>query len=193
MKLLKNCEKLTITPLSLSYSEGKRLGKNLTRCLLLYWLGTYMPKSSYVRTYFMFYQCFVTAKANPPAVQNGSDCLWNLLQQDVEHGQLRGRKCNHPGPETHVSSFPAITFSYGLPWKGCNSKHLCNSLSRLDRFEKTNEMLINFNGLSNVRLQQMNDRFLLHTRTLIEMKKDLDSVFRRIRCCEHKLLSFCLA
>ncbi|KAK7896199.1 hypothetical protein WMY93_021524 [Mugilogobius chulae] len=35
----------------------------------------------------------------------------------------------------------------------------------LDRFEKTNEMLINFNGLSNVRLQQMNERFLLHTRT----------------------------
>lgn len=53
--------------------------------------------------------------------------------------------------------------------------------SRLDRFEKTNEMLINFNGLSNVRLQQMNEHFLMHTRTLIEMKKDLDSIFRRIR------------
>ena len=53
--------------------------------------------------------------------------------------------------------------------------------NRLDRFEKTNEMLINFNGLSNVRLQQMNERFLLHTRTLVEMKKDLDSIFRRIR------------
>lgn len=52
---------------------------------------------------------------------------------------------------------------------------------RLDRFEKTNEMLINFNGLSNVRLQQMNERFLLHTRTLVDMKKDLDSIFRRIR------------
>ncbi|XP_061533121.1 kxDL motif-containing protein 1 isoform X2 [Phycodurus eques] len=58
---------------------------------------------------------------------------------------------------------------------------------RLDRFEKTNEMLINFNGLSNVRLQQMNERFLLHTRTLIEMKKDLDSVFRRIRTLKGKI------
>ncbi|XP_061679576.1 kxDL motif-containing protein 1 [Syngnathoides biaculeatus] len=57
----------------------------------------------------------------------------------------------------------------------------------LDRFEKTNEMLINFNGLSNVRLQQMNERFLLHTRTLIEMKKDLDSVFRRIRTLKGKI------
>lgn len=57
----------------------------------------------------------------------------------------------------------------------------------LDRFEKTNEMLINFNGLSNVRLQQMNERFLQHTRTLVEMKKDLDSVFRRIRMLKGKI------
>ncbi|XP_018923741.1 kxDL motif-containing protein 1-like [Cyprinus carpio] len=57
----------------------------------------------------------------------------------------------------------------------------------LDRFEKTNEMLINFNGLSNVRLQQMNERFLMHTRTLIEMKKDLDSIFRRIRTLKGKV------
>lgn len=54
-------------------------------------------------------------------------------------------------------------------------------LSRLDRFEKTNEMLLNFNNLSCVRMQQMNERFLHHTRTLVEMKKDLDSIFRRIR------------
>ncbi|XP_051976034.1 kxDL motif-containing protein 1-like [Xyrauchen texanus] len=57
----------------------------------------------------------------------------------------------------------------------------------LDRFEKTNEMLINFNGLSNVRLQQMNEHFLTHTRTLIEMKKDLDSIFRRIRTLKGKI------
>ncbi|RLV85359.1 hypothetical protein DV515_00016044 [Chloebia gouldiae] len=52
----------------------------------------------------------------------------------------------------------------------------------LDRFEKTNEMLLNFNNLSSVRMQQMSERFLHHTRTLVEMKKDLDSIFRRIRC-----------
>ncbi|XP_075031776.1 kxDL motif-containing protein 1 isoform X1 [Calonectris borealis] len=51
----------------------------------------------------------------------------------------------------------------------------------LDRFEKTNEMLLNFNNLSSVRMQQMNERFLHHTKTLVEMKKDLDSIFRRIR------------
>ncbi|XP_048651243.1 kxDL motif-containing protein 1 isoform X2 [Marmota marmota marmota] len=50
----------------------------------------------------------------------------------------------------------------------------------LDRFEKTNEMLLNFNNLSSARLQQMSERFLHHTRTLVEMKRDLDSIFRRI-------------
>ncbi|KAM9814866.1 kxDL motif-containing protein 1 isoform 1-T2 [Syngnathus typhle] len=57
----------------------------------------------------------------------------------------------------------------------------------LDRFEKTNEMLINFNVLSSMRLQQMNESFLLHTRTLVEMKKDLDSIFRRIRMLKGKI------
>ncbi|XP_039617803.1 kxDL motif-containing protein 1 [Polypterus senegalus] len=57
----------------------------------------------------------------------------------------------------------------------------------LDRFEKTNEMLLNFNNLSSVRLQQMTDRFQNHTRTLVEMKKDLDSIFRRIRTLKGKI------
>ncbi|XP_072261142.1 kxDL motif-containing protein 1 [Pyxicephalus adspersus] len=57
----------------------------------------------------------------------------------------------------------------------------------LDRFEKTNEMLLNFNSLSSTRLQQMSDRFMHHTRTLVEMKKDLDIIFRRIRMLKGKL------
>ncbi|KAM4707455.1 kxDL motif-containing protein 1 isoform 2-T2 [Discoglossus pictus] len=60
-------------------------------------------------------------------------------------------------------------------------------LAQRHMFEKTNEMLLNFNGLSNTRLQQMNDRFLHHTRTLVEMKKDLDIIFRRIRMLKGKL------
>lgn len=61
------------------------------------------------------------------------------------------------------------------------------SATRLDRFEKTNEMLLNFNNLSSARLQQMTERFLHHTRTLVEMKRDLDSIFRRIRTLKGKL------
>lgn len=61
-------------------------------------------------------------------------------------------------------------------------RHWCPlSTNRLDRFEKTNEMLVNFNNLSSARLQQMSERFLHHTKTLMDMKRDLDSIFRRIR------------
>ncbi|XP_043577481.1 kxDL motif-containing protein 1 isoform X2 [Chiloscyllium plagiosum] len=57
----------------------------------------------------------------------------------------------------------------------------------LDRFEKTNEMLLNFNNLSNVRLNQMTERYQHHTRALVDMKKDLDNIFRRIRILKDKL------
>ncbi|KAG8582314.1 hypothetical protein GDO81_008006 [Engystomops pustulosus] len=57
----------------------------------------------------------------------------------------------------------------------------------LDCFVKTNKMLSNFNSLSNTRLQQMRDRFIHHTRTLVEMKKNLDIIFRRIRMLKGKL------
>uniref|UniRef100_UPI00398E35FB kxDL motif-containing protein 1 n=1 Tax=Pristiophorus japonicus TaxID=55135 RepID=UPI00398E35FB len=57
----------------------------------------------------------------------------------------------------------------------------------LDRFEKTNEMLLNFNNLSSVRLQQMAERSQHHTRALVDMKKDLDNIFRRIRTLKDKL------
>ncbi|XP_049643692.1 kxDL motif-containing protein 1 isoform X2 [Suncus etruscus] len=57
----------------------------------------------------------------------------------------------------------------------------------LDRFEKTNEMLVNFNSLSSARLQHMSERFLQHTRVLVELRRDLDSIFRRIRTLKGKL------
>ncbi|XP_041060744.1 kxDL motif-containing protein 1 [Carcharodon carcharias] len=57
----------------------------------------------------------------------------------------------------------------------------------LDRFEKTNEMLLNFNNLSSVRLNQMTERYQHHTRALVDMKKDLDNIFRRIRILKDKL------
>lgn len=76
------------------------------------------------------------------------------------------------GPCTGTGEPPGILVEPGL---------LPPAPGRLDRFEKTNEMLLNFNNLSSVRMQQMNERFLHHTKMLVEMKKDLDSIFRRIR------------
>ncbi|XP_003724305.1 kxDL motif-containing protein 1 [Strongylocentrotus purpuratus] len=57
----------------------------------------------------------------------------------------------------------------------------------LDRFEKTNEMLSNFNRLSSKRYEKTFEQFKEHTETLLTMKKDLDSVFRRIRNLKKKL------
>ncbi len=58
----------------------------------------------------------------------------------------------------------------------------------LSRFEKTNEMLSNFNNLSAARYEKTLEEFKEHTQTLMDMRKDLESVFRRIRyamllCC----------
>ncbi|KAG8227861.1 hypothetical protein J437_LFUL008654 [Ladona fulva] len=59
----------------------------------------------------------------------------------------------------------------------------------LQRFEKTNEMLINCNALSVNRLKTAGVEFKKHTALLLEMKKDLDHIFKRIRNLKTKLNS----
>ena len=51
----------------------------------------------------------------------------------------------------------------------------------LQRFEKTNEMLLNVNSLSATRLERAQNDFKKHTAVVEDMKKDLDFVFRKIR------------
>lgn len=60
-------------------------------------------------------------------------------------------------------------------------------LSRLQRFEKTNEMLTNCNQLSVNRLKTAGTEFKKHTALLIEMKRDLDYIFKKIRLIKNKL------
>ncbi|XP_041362554.1 kxDL motif-containing protein CG10681-like [Gigantopelta aegis] len=57
----------------------------------------------------------------------------------------------------------------------------------LTRYEKTNEMLINFNMLSAQRCETTSQDFKKHTQMLYEMKKDLDIVFKRIRTLKQRL------
>ncbi|XP_014094915.2 kxDL motif-containing protein CG10681 [Bactrocera oleae] len=57
----------------------------------------------------------------------------------------------------------------------------------LQRFEKTNEMMLNCNQLSQSRLKNANDDFKKHVKLLTEMKKDLDYVFRKVRSIKQKL------
>ena len=51
----------------------------------------------------------------------------------------------------------------------------------LQRFEKTNEMLSNVNSLSATRLAKAEKDFKDHTQNVVEMKKDLENIFKRIR------------
>ncbi|KAH8379212.1 hypothetical protein KR009_003712 [Drosophila setifemur] len=57
----------------------------------------------------------------------------------------------------------------------------------LQRFEKTNEMLLNCNALSQSRLKSASEDFKRHVKCLNEMKKDLDHIFRKIRIVKQKL------
>lgn len=51
----------------------------------------------------------------------------------------------------------------------------------LARFEKTNEMLGTCCALSNHRLESSKRELIWYTQMLGEMKKDLESIFRRIK------------
>merc|ERR1712038_612739 len=57
----------------------------------------------------------------------------------------------------------------------------------LQRFEKTNEMLTNVNSLSAVRLEKANNDFKKHTQNILEMKRDLDSIFKRLKVIKQKM------
>ena len=54
-------------------------------------------------------------------------------------------------------------------------------IDRLKKFEKTNAKFGRFNDLSAARFLHLNQQLKHHTKMLLDMKKDLDSVFRRIR------------
>ena len=58
---------------------------------------------------------------------------------------------------------------------------------RMQRFEKTNEMLSNCNSLSATRFALAQKEFKKHTALLVDMKKDLDNIFKRIRTIKTKL------
>ncbi|KPJ03030.1 PREDICTED: kxDL motif-containing protein CG10681 [Papilio xuthus] len=57
----------------------------------------------------------------------------------------------------------------------------------LQRFEKTTEMLTNCNQLSSSRLRAASTEFKKHTQLLLDMKKDLEFIFKKIRAMKTKL------
>ncbi|KAI5635300.1 hypothetical protein NE865_11992 [Phthorimaea operculella] len=57
----------------------------------------------------------------------------------------------------------------------------------LQRFEKTTEMLTNCNQLSASRLRAASVEFKKHTQLLMDMRKDLEFIFKKIRAIKTKL------
>ncbi|CAK1543649.1 unnamed protein product [Leptosia nina] len=57
----------------------------------------------------------------------------------------------------------------------------------LQRFEKTTEMLTNCNQLSASRFRAASVEFKKHTQLLLDMKKDLEFIFKKIRAIKTKL------
>lgn len=57
----------------------------------------------------------------------------------------------------------------------------------MQRFEKTNEMLTNCNALSVSRLKTVVPEFKKHIQLLLETKKDLDYIYKKIRNIKTKL------
>lgn len=60
---------------------------------------------------------------------------------------------------------------------------------RLQRFEKTNEMLSNCNTLSVSRLKVANQQFKNYKQLLVDIQKDLDYTFKKICVIKSKLQS----
>lgn len=60
-------------------------------------------------------------------------------------------------------------------------------ICRLQRFEKTNEMLLNCNALSSSRLKIANEDVKKHVKLLNDMRKDLEYIFKKIRNIKTKL------
>lgn len=60
---------------------------------------------------------------------------------------------------------------------------------RLQRFEKTNEMLLNCNALSAGRIKAATDDFKKYTKLINDMKRDLDHIFKKVRTIKSKVSS----
>lgn len=60
---------------------------------------------------------------------------------------------------------------------------------RLQRFEKTNEMLTNCNALTMSHLKSTSQDLKKHSQMLTDLRKDLDSMFKRISSIKTKVES----
>ncbi|XP_058790007.1 kxDL motif-containing protein CG10681 isoform X2 [Phymastichus coffea] len=103
------------------------------------------------------------------------------------HGTPESEACsfecfqNYTAPEVFIQGLAGIVDQQDVESMIRAQKQM------LQRFEKTNEMLTNCNQLSVTRLKAAGTEFKKHTALLVEMKKDLDYIFKKIRLLKTKL------
>nr|CAG4637310.1 EOG090X0CBU [Ceriodaphnia reticulata] len=93
------------------------------------------------------------------------------------------------GFECFSNFTPAEVFVQGCA--GFTNQHDIEQMIRaqkqmLQRFEKTNEMLVNCNALSQIHLQKATTEFKKHVQLLNEVKKDLENIFKRVKIMKAK-------
>jgi len=88
---------------------------------------------------------------------------------------------NYTAPEVFVQGLAGIVDQLDVETMIRAQKQM------LQRFEKTNEMLTNCNALSASRLKTVAPEFKKHIHLLLEMKRDLDYIFKKLRAIKSKL------
>ncbi|CAL1678179.1 unnamed protein product [Lasius platythorax] len=103
--------------------------------------------------------------------------------QDTPESDTGSFECfrNYTAPEVFIQGLAGIVDQQDVESMIRAQKQM------LQRFEKTNEMLTNCNQLSVHRLKTAGTEFKKHIALLIEMKRDLDYIFKRIRLVKNKL------
>eukprot|EP00092_Neocalanus_flemingeri_P037304 GFUD01040626.1.p1 GENE.GFUD01040626.1~~GFUD01040626.1.p1 ORF type:complete len:170 (+),score=65.93 GFUD01040626.1:125-634(+) len=105
--------------------------------------------------------------------------------QDQEHVPSSWMECSIY--QNYTASEVLVQGLAGVVNQGDVEEMVRAQKDMLQRFEKTNEMLTNVNSLSAVRLEKANNDFKKHTQNVLEMKKDLEHIFKRLRIIKQKL------
>lgn len=105
------------------------------------------------------------------------------MAENTPESDLGSIECfqNYTAPEVFIQGLAGIVNQQDVEAMIRAQKQM------LQRFEKTNEMLTNCNALSVNRLKTAGSEFKKHTQLLLDMKKDLDIIFKRIRVLKSKL------
>ena len=129
------------------------------------------------------------AKALSAATTEGADAVAAATAASGGGGTDEGRTSPETDLlETLIQSEGSVYQQIGSMVNGADVRMIAAVQQQmLDRFEKTNAKLDSFNLVSASKLDELMLKYQAHTNLLVEAKKDLHSVFRRIRILKETL------